>query len=264
MRAIWTGALSFGLINIPVRLYSATTSQGLDLDMLHKKDLSPIRYARVCRTDGREIPWEDVVKGYEYNDGDYVVLTDEDFKKANVRKTKTVDIEDFTDEKQIDPIYYEKPYYLEPDKGATKAYGLLLYALKKAKKVGVAKFVIRNKEHLGIIRPFKKVLLLNQLRYKSEIRPFDELDLPTEEKTKSREVDMALKLINQLTATFKPEQYKDTYTEELKEVIKQKAKGKKPKAKGKEPEPTEVTDIMAMLKASLEEHHREREKEKVR
>ncbi|MBI3952361.1 MAG: Ku protein, partial [Candidatus Doudnabacteria bacterium] len=190
--------------------------------------------------------------------GDYVVLTEEDFKKANVRKTKTIDIIDFTDEKQIDSIYYEKPYYLEPDKGAAKAYGLLMEALNKAKKVGVAQFVIRNKEHLGVIKPYKNLIVLNQLRYKSEIKPIDELQIPKPESVRKGEIEMALKLINQLTAPFKPDQFKDTYVEELKDVIKQKARGRKPKAKGREPKATEVSDIMTMLKASLEEKERVR------
>src|SRR5690242_8103003 len=124
MRAIWTGALSFGLINIPVRLFSATEDHGLSFDMLHKTDLSPIRYAKICKADGKEVPYQDIVKGYEYQKGDYVILVDEDFKRVNIKKTKTIDMVEFTDESEIDPIYYEKPYYLEPDKGADKAYAL--------------------------------------------------------------------------------------------------------------------------------------------
>jgi DNA end-binding protein Ku len=157
MRAIWSGALSFGLVNIPVKLYSATAGMGLDLTMLHKKDISPIRYARICRADGKEIPYEDIVKGYEYQKGDYVILTDEDFKKASVEKTKAIEIESFVKESEIDPIYFEKPYYLEPEKGAQKAYALLRESLKKSKKIGLAKFVLRNREHLAAIRPKAKL-----------------------------------------------------------------------------------------------------------
>ncbi len=254
MRAIWTGALSFGLVNIPVRLYSATEDHGLDLDMLHKKDLSPIRYARICRVDGKEIPYDQIVKGYEYEKGDYVVLTDEDFQKANVKKTKTIDIIDFAKENDIDTIYFEKPYYLEPEKGAFKAYALLREAIKRSKKVGVAKFVLRNREHLAVIKPKGNVLVLNQLRFDEEIRE-PELKVPgKDEKASSREIDMALALINQLSEHFKPADYKDTYVQDVKQIINQKIKGKKPKAKNKEKDvaPTEVHDIMAMLKQSLD------------
>lgn len=252
MRAIWTGALSFGLVNIPVRLYSAVAGTALDFDMLHKKDLSPIRYARVCRSDGKEVPYEDIVKGYEYRKGDYVILADEDFKKANVKKTKTVDIQDFVKENEIDTIFYEKPYYLEPEKGAEKPYALLREALKKSKKVGLAKFVLRNREHLAVVKPQEELLILNQLRFKEEVRQPDDLNLPKAKQAGKREVEIALALIDQLTAHFKPEDYRDTYQAELKKVIEAKAKGKKIVAKGKEPEPTEVTDLMAMLRKSLE------------
>src|SRR5215211_1486354 len=142
MRALWTGSLSFGLINIPMKLYSATQEHGLNFDMLHKKDLSPIRYARICKADGKEIPYKDIVKGYEYQKGDYVVLVEEDFKRANIKKTKSIEMIEFTKESEINPLYYEKPYYLEPDKGADKAYVLLREALLKSKKVGIAKFVL--------------------------------------------------------------------------------------------------------------------------
>ncbi len=254
MRSIWSGALSFGLINIPVKLYSATSGTGLDLDMLHKQDLSPIKYARICRSDGKEIPYDDIVKGYEYQPGDYVILTDEDFEKANVRKTKTVDIQEFTEENQIDSIFFEKPYYLEPEKGSVKAYVLLREVLKKSKKVGVAKFVLRNREHLGIIKPYKNALVLNQLRFENEIRSPQDLNIPGGKPSNEREVKMALNLIDQLSEPFNPDQYKDVYQAELKQVIKQKAHGKRIQPKGEEPIKTRAEDIMAMLKATLEEH----------
>lgn len=192
MRAIWRGSLSFGLINIPVRLYSATQEHALTFDLLHKKDLSPIRYARICKADGKEIPYEDIVKGYEYQKGDYVVLVDEDFKRANVKKTKSIEMIEFTQESEVNPLYYEKPYYLEPDKGADKAYALLREALVKSKKVGIAKFVLHNREHLALIKPYGKLLILNQLRYADEIRQYHELHLPSKEVASSREIGMAL------------------------------------------------------------------------
>jgi DNA end-binding protein Ku len=252
MRAIWTGALSFGLVNIPIRLYSATSGTDLDLTMLHKKDLSPIRYARICRADGKEIPYEDIVKGYEYRKGDYVILTEEDFKKANVEKTKSIEIQEFAKESEIDPIYFEKPYFLEPEKGAEKAYALLRESLKKSKKVGIAKFVLRNRERLAAIKPSGNVIVLEQMRFEHEIREPEDLNLPDAKKAGSKEIQIALALIEQLTEHFKPGQYKDTYTDELKKVIDAKAKGKPIKAKGKERKPTEVSDLMAVLKKSLE------------
>jgi DNA end-binding protein Ku len=257
MRAIWTGTLSFGLVNIPVRLFPATEEQKLNLDMLHKHDLSPVRFARVCRADGREIPYEDIVKGYEYQKGDYVVLEKEDFERANVRKTNTIDLLTFCAEPEVSSLYFDRPYYLEPGKGADHAYVLLREALRRSKRVGVARFVLRNREHLALIRPERDVLLLNTLRFKSEIRD-PEIKVPSGKSFRGRELDMALQLIEQQSGPFRPEQYRDTYTEELKEVIQEKAKGKTPAPKGKEPAPTQVPDLMAALRASLE-----REKEKV-
>lgn len=252
MRAIWSGALSFGLVNIPVKLYSATGENKLELDMLHKKDLSPIRYARICRKDGKEVPWEEIVKGYEYQSGDYVVLTDEDFKKANVEKTKAIEIQEFSKESEIDTMYYEKPYYLEPEKGAEKAYALLRESLKKSKKVGIAKFVLRNREKLAAIKPSGNALVLQQMRFDEDVRDTKDLNLPDAKKAAGKEIDIALALIDQLTEAFDPKEFKDTYTDDLKAVIAAKAKGKPVKAKGREPKATEVGDLMAVLKKSLE------------
>lgn len=257
MRALWTGTLSFGLINIPIRLYSATMDHGLNFDMLHKKDLSPIRYARICKSDGKEIPYQDVVKGYQYQKGDYVVLVEEDFKRANLKKTKSIEILDFVDENEIDPIYYEKPYYLEPGKGADKAYVLLRESLKKSKKVGIARFVFHHREHIAVIKPHNEMIMLDQLRYESEIKKPSQLHIPESAKMSKQEVTMALKLIEQLSSHFHPKEYHDTYTEELKEIIEEKAKGKKHRpSKEKEPKVTDVKDIMRMLKESLETHQR--------
>jgi DNA end-binding protein Ku len=257
MRAIWTGAISFGLVNIPVRLYSASEERELHFDLLHKKDLSPIRYARVCRADGKEIPYEDIVKGYEYQDGDYVVLMDEDFKKTNIRKTKTIDIAEFTNEEEIDSMYFDKPYYLEPAKGAEKAYAVLREALKKSKKVGLAKYVLRNRERMGALTIRGKLIVLNQMRYQSEIRKPEDLKLPDKKSVQAKEISIALALIDQLTVPFEPEKFKDEYSQELKKVIKLKSKGKIPKAKGKEPTPTKMPDLMQALRKSLEEQQRQ-------
>lgn len=258
MRPMWSGALSFGLINIPIKVLSATQEHPLSFDMLHNKDLSPIRFARICKEDGKEIPYEDIVKGYEYQKGEYVVISEEDFKQVNPKRVKTIDIQEFTNEDEVDPIYFEKPYYLEPDKGAAKAYNLLCEALTQSKKVGIAKFIFRNKEHLGLIKPLKNVLILFQLRFATEVRAMKDLDIPETESNK-KEVEMAIKLIEQLSSPFQPENYKDTYTEELLEIIDQKVKGIKPKKKGKEPQaPSKVHDIMSLLKASLKSDKKEK------
>lgn len=252
-RAIWSGALSFGLVNIPVRLFSATESATLDFDLLRKADLSPINYVRVARADGKEVPYTDIVRGYQYLKGDYVVLTEADFKKADVRKTKTIDLLEFVEADEIDPIYYEKPYYLAPEKGAEKPYALLIEALLKSRKVGVAKFVMRTRERLGVVKPYHNLLVLDQIRFQNEIRQPEGINFPKAENLKNREIDLALSLIDQLTDHFNPFDYKDTYNEELLEVIEKKAKGETVHPRGEEPRPTEVKNLMESLKKSLEE-----------
>lgn len=253
MRAIWSGSISFGLVNIPVKLYSGAQSHSLDLDMLRKSDLCPVKYQRICERDGQEIPYDEIVKGYEYSDGDYIVLTDEDFESANVEQTNTLDILDFVKENEVDSRYFEKPYYLEPAKGGAKPYALLCKALKTSKKVGIASYALRNRGHIGLLKAEGNLILLNQMRYSDEIRKPEELDLPDTEKVKDKEVELALTLIDQLTTHFKPEKYKDTYVEDLKHIIDEKAKGKKPKPKGKEPKPTKVVDMMSLLKKSIQQ-----------
>jgi DNA end-binding protein Ku len=264
MRSIWKGAISFGLVNIPVRLYKASRERELKFKLLHKKDLSEIRYARICKADGKEVPWDDIVKGYEWQDGDYVVLADEDFEKANLKKTRSIDIVDFTDEDQIDTIYYETPYYLEPEKGAVKAYVLLREALKRSKKVAVGNYVFRQHEHLGVIKPRGDLLLLNQLRYDVELIDPKDLNIPKKETLSKNEVDIALELIDKLTKPFHPSEYTDTYTDEIKAVIKQKAKGKRVKIKTESTSKSpKVHDIMALLKQSLQEHQKKPKRRKI-
>ncbi len=253
MRSIWTGSVSFGLVNIPVRLYSATSGTGLDFSLLHKKDLSPIKYSRVCQNEGKEVPYVDIVKGYEYQKGEYVVIDDADFERASAKKTRTIDITEFVQEEEIDPLYYEKPYFLEPEKGAAKSYALLREALGQSHKVAIAKFVLRNREHLALIKPEGQVLALVQMRFQSELRTPSGLNLPARDEAKGREVQMALALIDQLTENFSPEDYHDTYTEELEKVIEAKLAGKQPAKLGQAPRPVQVGDLMAALKASLEQ-----------
>lgn len=253
MRSLWTGSISFGLVNIPVKMYSgAHPREGLDLDMLHKEDLSPIRYSRVCRKDGEEVPWDDITKGYEYQEGDYVELTQKDFERADVKKTKTIDIDQFANSDEIDIRYYEKPYYLEPEKGAERAYALLREALERSKKLAVVSYVFHEHEHLGALMPVGRAIVLNQLRFHTDIREPVDLNLPDKESIKKTELDMALTLVKQETKPFIAEDYHDTYTEELQEIIEEKIKGLKPKARGKAPEKTSSKDIMSALKASLE------------
>ncbi|HEX4840522.1 MAG TPA: Ku protein [Rhabdochlamydiaceae bacterium] len=252
MRSIWKGAISFGLIHIPVRLYSACKERELKFKLLHKKDLSEIRYARICKADGKEVPWEEVVKGYEYRKGDYVVLTEDDFEKASPKRMKTIEIVDFTGEEEIDPMFYETPYYLEPEKGSSKAYQILREALRRSKKVAIGKYVLRQHEHLGVIKAHGDILVLNQLRYNSEILSSKGLDIPKDGPLVKSEVDMALLLIEELSKPFRASHYSDTYSDEVKRVIASRARGKKIKReKSKAPK---VHDLMGLLKESLEQH----------
>lgn len=253
MHALWSGSISFGLVNIPIKLYAGSQDKVLDLTMLHKKDKSPIRYAKICRAENKEIPYTEIVKGYEYEKGEFVVLEDKDFEKANVRATHLIDIVQFSDQQDIDPRYFLKPYYLEPGKGADKAYALLRDALSYSKKVGIATFVIRNKPHLAVIKALDEVLLLNTLRFADEVRSLKDLDLPEKSATNKKELDLALSLIDQLDRKFNPKEFHDNYTEELEKIISARAKGKTPVAKGKLPKDTRVKDLMATLRASLKE-----------
>jgi DNA end-binding protein Ku len=262
MRTIWKGALSFGLVHIPIRMYSASKGNELKFKMLHKKDNGEIRYARICQEDGKEIPWEEIVKGYEYQTGDYVVLTEDDFKKANLEKTRSIEILDFTEENQIDTIYYDTPYYLEPEKGAASAYALLLEALKRSEKVAVGRFIFHNHEHIGVIRPHGNLLVLHQLRYHNELTNPKKLIIPRVKVAKT-EINMALQLIDQLTKPFKPENYSDTYVKELKKVIDKKAKGKKIVVKKTKEEPVKVHNILSLLKSSLKKQKAKQKRKKI-
>lgn len=251
MKAFWSGAISFGLIYIPVKLYTATKERRMDFNMLRKGDLCPIKYVRVCSSTGEEVPYQEIVKGYEIEKGEYVVLKEEDFKKANPKKAQTIEIIEFVDEKEIDSIFFEKPYYLEPDKSAVKVYGLLREALNKTKKVGVAKFVIRNLEHLAIVKPEGNLIILNQIRYSSEIKKPEDLLIPKNIEYSEKEIDMAVQLVEQLSDRFEPEKIKDTYSEELQKIIESKAKGLEIVTSEAPPRPTEVEGLLKKLEESL-------------
>jgi DNA end-binding protein Ku len=257
MRAIWTGSISFGLVNIPIKLFSGSESNSLDLNLLHKTDLHPINYIKVCKADNKEVPMNEIVKGYQHSSGEYVVLTEQDFETASVEKTHLIDILDFVDEREIDSRYFERPYYLEPDKTGTKPYALLREALKRSGKVGIASYVLRNRGSIGVVKPLDKVLVLNQMRYREEVRSHEELKLPEGDNLRQQEIDLALMLIDQYSTTFDPAKYHDSYIDDLKRIIEEKAKGLTPQPQGKRPQPTNVVDMMALLKKSLEEKKRQ-------
>jgi DNA end-binding protein Ku len=263
MRSIWTGSISFGLINIPVKVYSASEDRALKFRLLDKHGHCPISYAKVCRSTNREIPYEDIVKGYEYQKGDFVVLTDEDFQKAAPKKTKTIEVRGFVDEMEIPAKFFDKPYYLEPDPKAQKAYVLLREALKRSKKVAVATWVLKDKEHTAMIRTEGRALMLIQLRYQDEIRDPTDLHLPESANFSKRELELAVSLIEQLENHWNAKEYKDTYTEQLKKVIARKAKGKPIKvAKETEPVPTDMRDLMRALRESIEQEQRGKSRER--
>lgn len=255
MRPLWSGSISFGLINIPVQLFSAARERVLSFSMLHKDDLSPISYSRVCRADGKEVPYEEIVKGYEYREGDFAVLNPEDFKRADPKETQAIEIQEFVDEADIASKYYKKPYYLEPDAGAAKAYVLLREALEHEHKVAVAKMVFHDREHLVVLKPDQNILVLNTLRFDDEIRETGELKIPAGAEVSRAEVEMAVKLIASMRGKFDPKTYHDTYTEKLEKTISAKAKGQKLKPIAKVTvKPTAPEDLVAQLRESLKAH----------
>ena len=250
MRSIWTGAIGFGLVNIPIKLFSATQESSLDLDMLDKKDLSNIRFMRLNEKTGKEVSWENIVKGFKIDDR-YIVLSDKDFETANAVKTKLIEISEFVKADQIDSMFYETPYYIAPEKSGARAYALLREALVKSNKAAVATFVMRNKETLAILRANKDVIILNRIRFAQEIRDTKELDLPKKTEIKPAELKMAISLIDQLSKNFDISSYKDTYTEQLMKVIRAKSKGTKPAIPHLRVVHSRATDLMSQLKASL-------------
>lgn len=250
MRAIWTGAIGFGLVNIPVKLYSASQQSDLDLDMLDQRDHAHIKFKRVNENTGKEIPWNHIVRGYKYQ-GDYVVLDEKDFELASPKKSKVVEIINFVAENDIDSVYFEIPYYLQPEKSGAKAYNLLREALHKSGKAALGNFVLRNKEHLCVIKPYGDVLVLNKIRFAEEIKDPSALSVPRNTKPKAEEMKMAMTLIDQLTSKFNIGKYKDTYKDELLKLIKAKAKGKEIKSSPLKVTHRKTDDLMAQLKASL-------------
>jgi len=257
-RGLWKGAISFGLVNVPVELHSAKKRAAeLDMTMLDKRDLAPVGYKRVNKSTGKEVAWGDVVKGYEYKDDKYVVLSDEDFRRANPEAAKTVDILAFVELAEIQPQYFDTPYYLKPEKRGEKAYALLRDTLEKAGKAGIASVVIRTKQYLAALVAQDELLVLNTLRYADELKDPAELEIP-KAKVTAKELDMALRLVEDMADEWHPDRYKDTYKDDLLKRIKQKVKAgeteelTEPEKAPRKEKSADVIDLMSLLKKSVE------------
>jgi DNA end-binding protein Ku len=254
-RSIWTGSISFGLLNVPIKLYSATSKQTIRFKELREGDGSRIRHKRVAEEDGKEVPYEKIVKGYEISPEQYVILTRDELEELDPKRTRAIEIQDFVDLDEIDPIFFDTPYYLAPDSGAEKAYKLLVRAMEEERKVAVARFVLRNKEHLAAIRPMHGVLTMATMRFADEVVSPQDLDAVPDDADvdlDKREVEMAKRLIDSLAADFDPDKYRDEYREELLDLIERKAKGEDVVvAQSEEPTPTKAPDLMAALEESL-------------
>lgn len=250
MRAIWTGAIGFGLVNIPIKIYSATQSSSLDLDMLDRKDHANIKYKRVNENTGKEVSWDNIVKGYMLKDK-YVVLEDADFEDAMPEKNKMINLQTFVKLQEVDSIYFDTPYYLEPQKSGEKAYQLLMQALEKSKTAGLGTFVMRSVENLAIIKPYNNILVLNKIRFEEEIRDTEDLKIPKSSKISKVEMDMALQLIKANSKEFDISAFKNEYSKELMKIINQKSKGKRATIRKINVENTKASDLLEKLKASL-------------
>jgi DNA end-binding protein Ku len=263
-RAIWKGQISFGLVNVPVSLYSAEKRNDISLHLVDSRNTGRVRYQRVNEATGEEVPWDKIVKGYQFDGGQYVLLSDEEMKNVEAELTKTIEIEDFVDQSEIDPLYFDKPYYLEPREGGRKGYALLRETLKSTDRVGVARVVIRTKEHLALLRVYEDVLMLNLIRFPQEVRSIEELDVPKagDEKISmsAREIDMAVQLVENMTTAWEPEKYHDEYRESLMNYINRKIESGElstgsefePEAEETEGEEEKVVDLMDYLKQSVE------------
>ncbi len=255
-RSIWSGAISFGLVSVPVKLYSAVSPKTVRFHQLHAADSVRIQQKRVCPADGEEVPYEDIVKGYEIAPDRYVVLEPDELEALAPEKTRTIDIEDFVELSEIDPIYYDHAYYLAPGPGGAKPYRLLLDAMRESGKVAIARVVLRSKEQLVAIRPMDDVLGMTTMNFADEVVPTDRLDeLPGDEvKTTKRELDIAKQLVESLAGPFEPDKYHDTYRQSVLELIERKAAGEEIAVQPPvEERPTKAPDLMSALKASLEE-----------
>jgi DNA end-binding protein Ku len=250
-RAIWSGSITFGLVNAPVRIYSAIQEHKLHFNLLHRKDDSPIGYEKICKKEDKPVPDDEIVKAFEYRKGDFVYMEEEDFAAAKVEGIHTIEITDFVPYADIDPIYFAKTYYIGPDQGADKVYSLLVRAMEGSELAGIAKFVMRDKQHLGCLRVREGALTLEQLYFADEIRPLGEIK-PKKARVEKRELDMAQALIENFATKWDPSQYKDTYRDELLAVIKAKRKGKDVHEAAEVEEPEEAIDLMEALRQSVE------------
>ena len=253
-RSIWSGAISFGLVNVPVKVYSAVSPKTVRFHQLNEKTGNRIRQLRVDAGTGEEVAYEDLVKGFELTKDRYVVISPDELASIQPEKSRTIDIEDFVEMEEIDPVYYDHPYWLAPDKGASKAYALLVQAMKESGKVAIAKVVLRNKEHLVALRPSGEGLMMETMNFHDEVIPaddIDELDGAREQQANDREVAMAKQLIDSLTSEFAPERYKDEYREAVLDLVERKAEGQEIAIQPEAPQPERVPDLMAALEASL-------------
>jgi DNA end-binding protein Ku len=253
MGTIWKGAISFGLVNIPVRVESATRDKAPKFRMLHGKDNSPIRTVRVCQAENEPVDYKELVKGYEYEPGHYVMMDDDDFSQVALQVTRTIDIMDFVDESEIDSRYFDKPYYLAVQPGGEKAYALLRRAMKETGKVAVAKVVFRNREHLAAVKVVGDVIVLDLMRFNDELIPLEQVDTPNEVELGAKEIEMAHQLIDQLSTRFDPGGYKDEYNEKLMQRIRAKIEGREvTRIEEEVAVETEVVDLVARLRESIE------------
>jgi DNA end-binding protein Ku len=254
-RAIWSGSISFGLLNVPVKLYSAVSKKSVSFRELRESDGSRIRHKRVAEADGEEVAYEEIVKGYEVAPEQYVVITRDELEQLDPKKTRAIEIKDFVDLDDIDPIYFDHPYYLGPDKGAEKAYGLLVKAMEDSRKVAIARFVLRNKENLAALRPMDGVMTMATMRFADEVVTPDEISDSIEGdpgRPTKKELEMAKALIDSLAGEFDADEYRDEYREEVLALIERKAKGESVvAAKSEAPTPTKAPDLMAALEESL-------------
>ncbi len=260
MRPIWSGSLSFGLINIPVNVYSATQDHTIDLDLLHKKDMGRIGYQKICKTDGEPVSPDEIVKGYQIAKDEYVIFSEKEMAATQLERSRTIDILRFVDVAQVDTIYFERPYYLEPQKGGEKSYALLRKVLDNSDRAALAQFVMRARAHLAIIKPMEDVMVLNTMRYAEDIRSTKTLNLPSSKTLSAKEVALAEAIIDQQTEDFDPEEYRDTHNDAMRRLIDEKARTHKPIAvsAAEAPRPSKDADIMALLKASLENYGRKK------
>lgn len=255
MRALWKGAISFGLVTIPVSLFPAIRREELTFRLLRRSDLSPVDYKRVAEADGKEVPWEQIVKGYEYEKGKFVVLKEEDFTRADVEATQTVDIMNFVNIDDVDPLLFYKPYYLEVGKGGDKAYVLLRNALVETEKIAIAKVVIRTRQHLAAIKPQNKVLMLELMHFPQEVLDASSIRAPAEKPISKAEMQMARQLIQSMTSKWEPERYNDEYHQALEKMIDEKIErgGKEAPTSSKKKRPSNVVDLSSALKQSLQQ-----------